>query len=386
MPSFHQDDLFRALAACEEVDLQVIFAKGLTSDRIRAGWQSNLTGYQYYFLNKRYSILDAVRLARSQRDRFHVVNGLWAEPSFAAALTVLALSGSSYAIYSEVPDRFKSLAPDPNLSKRSVVKELLKNPFGKILAPKAAGVLTVSHYAAEYFKSLGVSEQAIYPFGYFRSGSQLDINSHHSSDDNIVEVIYAGRFIRLKGLDLLLDAMLPLFDEYPNLFLTLIGSGEMLEPLREQVEALGVIDRVRFEGVIASDKIPSRLLSADIAVLPSRGDGWGMVVNEAFSVGVPVIASDRCGAADLVRNGVNGYVFRSEDASDLYNCLSDFLNKKSDWPRFRANAARTGSKISVEEVTPYLIECLKHMTGLSDERPAPPWTQLYAPQDANCLQ
>ena len=111
-------------------------------------------------------------------------------------------------------------------------------------------------------------------------------------------------------------------------------------------------------------------------VLPSRWDGWGMVVNEAFSVGVPVIVSDHCGAADLVRSGVNGYVFRSGDASDLHHCLSDFLDKKSDWPRFRANAAETGGRISVEEVAPYLIRCLRHMTGSLDERPSPPWVPL----------
>jgi hypothetical protein len=49
----------------------------------------------------------------------------------------------------------------------------------------------------------------------------------------------------------------------------------------------------------------------------------------------------------------------------------------------RANAAATGRKISVEEVTPYLIECLNHMIGAGNERPNPPWIELEAPQSAN---
>ncbi|HJQ69080.1 MAG TPA: glycosyltransferase family 4 protein, partial [Blastocatellia bacterium] len=318
VPSFHQGDLFRALIASGEVDLQVIFAKRLPSDRIQAGWRDDLEGYPHRFVNKR--LWAAMSMAWEQRDRIHVVNGLWAEPSFAAALVVLAAAGSAYAIYSEVPDHFKSPHPDPYLAKRSFFKELLKTPFGRLLAPKAAGVLPVSHFAELFFKRLGVSDEAIYPFGYFRSGYQHAATPSISSDARI-DVVFVGRLIRLKGIDLLIEAMLPLFEKHNNLSLTVVGGGELMKPLREQVEALGISERVSFEGVLPTNKVQERLAKADLLVTPSRGDGWGLAVNEAFSVGVPVIVSDRCGAADLVRDGVNGYVFRSEDVEDLRRCI-----------------------------------------------------------------
>lgn len=369
-PSFHQSDLFRVLSASGEVDLKVVFAKPLTPDRRETGWQDGLTGFDFRIINR--SIPEALRLAWSQRNRVHIVNGLWGEPSFAAALMMLVLTRSTYVIYSEVPDRLKSPAPDPSLARRSIFKEFLKTPFGRLVAPRAAGVLSVSHFAAEFFRGLGVREQAIYPFGYFRSKPRL---ADHSmcKDRQKIEVVFAGRLIRLKGIDLLLDAMRPLFDEYADLTMTLIGGGELLVPLQEQVRAIGLAERVGFQGVIASGDIQARLAEADLVVLPSRGDGWGLVVNEAFSVGVPVIVSDRCGASDIVQNGSNGYVFRSEDAADLRRCLSDFLCRKTEWSRFRGNAAATGEKVSVEAVGPYLIDCLKHMTGALQERPSPPW-------------
>ena len=59
------------------------------------------------------------------------------------------------------------------------------------------------------------------------------------------------------------------------------------------------------------------IAAADLLALPSRWDGWGLVVNEALAVGVPVIASNACGASDLIRQDVNGYVFTSEDAASL---------------------------------------------------------------------
>lgn len=363
MPSLHQGALFRALAAFEDVDLQVIFAKDLTADRVDLGWDDDLTGFTYRFLDERNPLADAVHLARSQRERFHIINGFWTEQAFAAALVTLALSRSGYAIYSE--------APDPS-EPRSIFKRLLQRVFGKSLAPRATGTLSISRLAAQFYKSLNVRDRRIYPFGYFRTTRQAT-GLCKLRIDNRIEIVFVGQFIRRKGIDILLEALQPLFKQYPNLSLILVGGGELLDSIRQQAAALCVTDRVVFEGVMPGDKIQARVAAADILALPSRWDGWGMVVNEALSVGVPVIASDRCGAAELIRNGVNGYVFRSEDISDLRNCLSDFLGKQNDWPSFRSNAAATGKSISVEAAAPYLIDCVKHMTGALVERPTPPW-------------
>jgi glycosyltransferase involved in cell wall biosynthesis len=366
IPSFHQGSLFRALSACEGVELQVVFAKDLTADRIDLGWHTDLAGFSYRFLNQRNRITDAIRLARSQRERVHVVNGLWSEQAFAAALVTLAISASKYAIYSE--------APDPG-QRRSVAKRFLQRTFGKIMAPRAAGVLAVSRLAAEFYRSLNVSSRGIYPFGYFRSSPPPRKDPRKASDKRRIEIVFAGQLVYRKGVDLLLEAIQPLFEQYPNLFLIVVGGGELCDSIMKQAEALGIVDRVAFEGVIASSVMPERLAAADLLVLPSRFDGWGMVVNEALSVGTPVIVSDRCGSADLVQNGVNGFVFRSEDVSDLRRCLSEFLEKETGWRSFRTNAAATGERISAEAAAAYLIDCLKHMTGALQERPRPPWIQ-----------
>ena len=371
-PSFYQVDLYRALVATGEVDLQVIFAKDLTPDRLDLGWNDDVTGFSCRFLDKRNPLNDAVRLARLQRKRFHIINGLWTEKAFAAAIVALALLRSKYAIYSE--------APDPG-EPRSIFKRLLQRVFGKTLAPRAAGALSISGLAAQFYKSLNVRDHRIYPFGYFRTALYAEGLSN-LRDDNRIEIIFVGQIIRRKGVDILLEALQPLFNQYSNLFLVLVGGGELFDSIREQATALGVTGRVVFEGVTSSDKIQARVAAADVLVLPSRWDGWGMVVNEALSVGVPVIVSDRCGAAELIRNGVNGYIFRSEDVADLRNRLSEFLSRQNDWPNFRANAAVTGKSISVEEAAPYLINCVKHMTGNLDERPIPPWEQSSV---ATCL-
>ena len=367
MPSFYQGDLFRALVASGEVDLRVVFAKNLPSERLRLGWQNDLSGYAWRFLDKRFPLLDAMRLAWSQRDRIHIVNGLWAEQAFAAALSMFALTGSKYAIYSE--------APNPSRS-RSIVKRTLQRVFSRAILKRVGGVLPVSHFGCEFYRSFGVSEEKIYLFGYFRSGPKLASNVIQTGKRTNIEVIFVGQLIYRKGLDLLLQAIAPLFAEFPEIRLTIIGSGPSLQRLQDQACKLGVIDHVCFEGSIPSGKVLDRLRRADLLVLPSRWDGWGMVVNEALSIGVPVIVSSQCGAADIVESGVNGYVFHSENVEDLQRCIADFIKKRSEWRQFRAKAIATGKRISAETVAPYLIRCLKHMMSLEDKRPTPPWMQM----------
>jgi glycosyltransferase involved in cell wall biosynthesis len=370
-PTFYQGDLFRALIASGEVDLQVIFAKRLPPDRAGLGWQDDLAGYTHHFLDERNAVADAISLAWSKRDRFHIMNGLWAEPSFSAGLVTLASARSAYAIYSE--------ASEPELP-RSTGKKLLRAGFGHAMTHKAAGFLAVSRLAEDFFKSLGACEQALYPFGYFRSYNGLADCSFFRSEERI-EVVFVGQLINRKGVDLLIEAINPLFNQHPNLLLTIIGGGETKPSLENLVESQGLGERVRFEGVIPPAETPARVAAAHLLVLPSRWDGWGLVVNEAFSVGVPVIVSDRCGAADLVRDGANGYIFRSEDVADLRRCLSQFIEKRADWSRFRAAAKATGQRISAEQAASYLVKCLNHMTGVSNSRPVPPWREVDVAED-----
>lgn len=364
-PSFYQDDFFKALAASDEVDLQVIFARGLPIHRMQIGWkESQQRNYRCLTLEAKYSFGKALRAAWLQKDRVHVVNGIWAEPAFAAALCVLGLTRATFAIYAEAPDPGKT---------RSCIKRLARHAFGAFVAKRAKGLLAVSRLAAVYFTKLGFHPERVYPFGYFRANHSSQNGVECQAKKGRTEIIFIGQIIRRKGLDILLKAMQPLFAKYQSLHLTIIGTGDDRQALQALVRSAGFEERVVFEGVIPPDQIQARLATADLLVLPSRWDGWGLVVNEAFSVGVPVIVSDRCGASDLVQGGTNGYVFHAEDIDNLRECLDSFLSRRTDWARFKANARAMGNRISIEAVAPYFVDCLKHMEGSLGTRPKPPW-------------
>lgn len=363
MPSHHQSGFFRALAGTREIDLQVVFAHGQSLDRKMLGWCSELDGFPYRVLGV-LPHLAAIRIALSQADRIHIVNGVWAERAFTAALLVMRMTKNTYAIYSEVPGAVNS---------DWKWKRLLKNTLGRWLVRGSAGALMVSHFAADYYAGFGLGDERIYPFGYFRSSNIALRRPEADCTRGYIEVIYVGQLIYRKGVDLLIEAMRSLSDEYPDLKLVLVGGGDQRRLLEQQVVALA--DRVVFEGVLPANEIPARIAQADVLVLPSRHDGWGVVVNEAFSVGVPVIASDRCGAADLIKPGVNGYIFRSGDTVSLRSTLKAFLDQRPQWSDFRNAAARTGELISAERVAPYFLDCVRHMVGIRQTKPVPPWLE-----------
>ena len=360
MPSFYQDDLFRHLA--NVVDLRVVYDHALTEDRRQLGWTEVKSAYKSCVLYRDRKLRHAISIARSERDRIHIINGIWAETAFTSVAFVLGKAGVPFAIYTECPDMTVS---------RPIVRRSARAVVGHWVGRRARGLLAVSHMAGDYFRALGFPKENIYPFGYFRAsptGSETALPSEE------IDIAYIGQLIHRKGVDLLLEAIKPLFERFPQLQLSLIGIGSQQRAIESGLQQDGLVDRVILEGVHPSSQIHHRLAIASALVLPSRWDGWGLVINEAFAAGVPVIASDRCGAADLVLPGVNGYRFRSESVEDLRTCLASFLS--TDRKRMRVAAIKTGSALTIPVVTEYLVACLEHMCRLREDRPVPPWEQM----------
>ena len=308
MPSHYQNGLFEALAAQPEVDLEVIFGRQLAELRVQLGWTtSENTAFRYRFLNSSSRIRaywDAVQTAWKQRDRFHIVNGIWGESTFMAALVVMILTGTAHAIYMEAADQ---------TVRRSRLKRTAKTVLMRGFGFTAQGLLSISHFSRDFYTSSGFARNRDYPFGYFEKPASA-VPSSLPSLAGGKNILFVGQLIHRKGVDLLIEALHPLLTRDPELMLTLIGAGEDQGELYSLTKTLGCTKQVRFVGVVPSNQIHNYIRQALLLVLPSRWDGWGLVVNEALAVGTPVIVSDKCGAADLIRQGKNGFVFSSESS------------------------------------------------------------------------
>lgn len=136
--------------------------------------------------------------------------------------------------------------------------------------------------------------------------------------------LFSGKMIARKNPNLLVEALRGLTDD-PRVTAIFVGDGE----LKSEVEALaraGLGDRAIFPGFVNQLELGRYFKAADVLVLPSRFETWGLVVNEAMHFGLPCIVSDRVGCRlDLVENGKTGFVFSSGDAASLRACLERFL-------------------------------------------------------------
>jgi glycosyltransferase involved in cell wall biosynthesis len=120
--------------------------------------------------------------------------------------------------------------------------------------------------------------------------------------------------------------------------LHLCGSGELEAELREQTARSGV-GNVHFRGYLQEEAVACTLASSLALILPSREEPFGLVVNEALAVGIPVIVSDNCGARDLlVRRAVNGYVIEPDNIEGLARVMHLLDRDAEEWARLAGNS------------------------------------------------
>jgi glycosyltransferase involved in cell wall biosynthesis len=112
----------------------------------------------------------------------------------------------------------------------------------------------------------------------------------------------------------------------PDSYLIFAGDGPLRNSLEQRARELGIANRVRFLGFMNQSQLPSAYRAADLLVLPSYYEPFGLVVNEAMLCRLPVVISDRVGAKfDLVRPGENGYMFPVGDVDALAAILKEIL-------------------------------------------------------------
>ena len=130
----------------------------------------------------------------------------------------------------------------------------------------------------------------------------------------------------------------------------LVGDGPEEQHLRELVVSRGLDDRVRFVGRV--DDVRPFLNAMDIFVLPSTSvEVFSNAILEAMAVGVPVISSDTGGAGEMIRDGVDGYVYPRHDVDTLTDRLRTLLDDTGLREVFRDNAhRRVGEEFTLEQM------------------------------------
>ena len=214
----------------------------------------------------------------------------------------------------------------------------LCKPLMKYLYPKADKVVAVSKgiksFLNDFMPSLSVL-QIYNPFDIReimkKSCETLDLVLPPKY------ILFVGRFVEVKNLNLLLNSLALLVNEQPDIKLVMLGSGVILEQLRKEVKELSLEDRVVF---IASLSNPySVIKNADVLVLPSLSESLGGVLIEALALGTTVVATPTRGAKEVLNDGDFGYIASSfADKVAFSDLIFRALNKPLNPEKLRNRA------------------------------------------------
>lgn len=191
----------------------------------------------------------------------------------------------------------------------------------------------IGEWNREYWRHYGIPEGRIRTTLYaidnkrFRDTSisqsqricELRLEWGISESDTVF--VFVGNFQHHKGIDVLLDAFIRLRGLRKDVHLVLIGEGVQMKNLQDSVAGVGGI---HWTGFINQAELPIYLTAADVFVLPSRIEPWGLVVNEAMACGLPCIVSSAVGAGpDLVNGPDTGRVVPVDDVSALAASMNE---------------------------------------------------------------
>jgi glycosyltransferase involved in cell wall biosynthesis len=324
--------LFRALAAQPDIDLTVWFMSRSAKNR---RWRHGV-GEELGF---KYAVLPNIEFNYSSRDLFtYIVNYTfpwrYSQRSFDVLISAgwLDFAAQVGFVLSKLLHRkfilWSESTPNEPSWRRSVAMPLVRT-----MVRGADEYIAVGTRSRQYLEMLGAPRPRV-----FTAFSTVDVDhfrrvsaqARPSRNRRKVELgitrgrvlLYCGQFIERKGLRYLLEAFAMVKREYQDIALALVGYGPQRSMLLEQTARLGMSDVHILDHVEVRD-IPAMYALADIFVLPSLEETWGLVANEAMACGLPVILTDCVGSSvDLVRDGRNGYVVPAADPASIADrCL-----------------------------------------------------------------
>lgn len=214
----------------------------------------------------------------------------------------------------------------------------IKYKIKKHFISSADAYLSTGKLTTQYLLHYGAKKKIyVYPFTSMRkseicksrliSYNRLNIKTQNNIHEKHI-ILFVGQFIYRKGIDILIKALNNIDLNKNDIGVYIIG-GEQKEEYENIINKKN-IKRVHFVPFKTKQKLAIFYQIADLFVLPTREDIWGLVINEAMSYGLPIITTDKCIAGtELVTNYENGIIVPSNSPQNLENAMNYILNNEN---------------------------------------------------------
>jgi glycosyltransferase involved in cell wall biosynthesis len=346
-PIQYQVPLFRELAKTYE--LIVYYMQDVTPEQqakagfgINFSWDTDLfSGYNYEYLENKASDPNVIsfwgcntpsifkKVKQKKYDVFIVMG--WYLYSY--------LQGILASRVNKVPLLVRG---DSHLNtQRNVLKRLIKVIPYRFLMSHFSGFLIVGKYAKEYFEYYGASRSKIFNVPHFvdnqyfaiKSGEAItqinDIKRTLQINPNNRILLFVGKFVTIKRPIDVLQAAKLIMKNGINCTCLFVGAGDLEKHILSYAMNYGI--DIRIVGFKNQSELPMYYAMADLLILPSESETWGLVVNEALACGLRVVVSSKVGCApDLIIDNVTGIVYEKGDIKKLADAIEKLLYIKVD--------------------------------------------------------
>lgn len=364
IPSIHQGAVIREIARRTAVPILVVAENDVSEERREQGWPTPDFGSARVIIRPSRGERRRI-LSEAGNDSIHVFTGIHAYPETYWTFRQAVGGRATVGVYAE---------PVDDRGWRGILKRGLYRTQAFRWGARLDFMLVTGDRGRHWFSERGFRRERIFPYGYFVTSPDVD-SIRGVQDGNPAtarfEWLFVGQLLPHKGLDVLLNSLTNLVEEPWRL--RVVGVGRDEATYRQLANRLGLADRVDWAGTVPNDEVQGLMASADAMVLPSRFDGWGAVVNEALSVGTPVLVSDACGAAELVGTSGRGKVFQADSVGSLTAALKNQIAKGKVRPDQRSQIQQwAASNIVPGVAADYLLSVMRYSRH-GGTKPLAPW-------------
>lgn len=357
---------FRALAAQPDIDLVVLFCHRATPEEQSAAgfgvdfeWDVSLIdGYQHRFLRN---------VAR--KPSVHTFNGI-DTPDIKEIISqekfdAVIINGWHYkSAWQTMRACWKTRTPvmarsDSTLrTERGFARKATKLPLYRWFVPKLDACLPVGTWSRDYFLHYGARPERIFIVPHvvdldaFRQETKQqerrgnELRSEWQLDEDSTVFLFAGKFIQKKRPMDFVEAIAAAHQHGARLMGLMVGDGPLRQACEDKVRMCAA--PIRFAGFLNQSLMPQAYAVADALVLPSEGETWGMVVNEAMASGKPCLVSDRVGCGpDLIVAGETGEIFPVGDIQSLASLLASYSARRKRLQEMGAKIERQMNRYSI---------------------------------------
>jgi glycosyltransferase involved in cell wall biosynthesis len=169
-------------------------------------------------------------------------------------------------------------------------------------------------------------------------------------------VVTASRLIKRKNPELLVSAFARVLKAIPDAKLVIAGSGREADNLSQQVRDLNITDSVSLIGGLAKEKVAQLMAAANVFVLPSKAESFGLTLLEASAAAVPVVCSNAGGVPEVFQNGFNALLYPPGDDEAMAKAIVDLIRDRELARKISTNAVETAKRFTWERSAERIVQ------------------------------